>query len=64
MTLLLNAVAVLEPAKYTDIEAYMAPMCERIVGSHLKRLQTRQLVDYNKGIYTLTQEGRTYVQEN
>lgn len=59
MSLLLAAVAALEPARYTDIEAYMHPMCERLVGSHLKRLHTRNLVEYNAGVYTLTEEGKT-----
>lgn len=54
----LQKVAELEPTRYTELEPALHPMCERNVGNHLKRLQTRQLIAYNLGIYTVTQAGR------
>lgn len=53
---IIQVVKATEPAKYTDI-ALEFRTCERILGSHLKRLVQRGYLEYDTGEYRVTPEG-------
>jgi DNA-binding HxlR family transcriptional regulator len=59
MRLVLETVRDFEPIRFEGVVRVIdGKMCERILGSHLTRLRNKGFLVYDKGIYTITDEGR------